>query len=121
VTPAGPACHTGDGTCFGAEAVAEDPTRPGSVIAELWEVIEPRDRERPEGSYTTKLLSDSNRRMKKLGEETAELITAIVGGGENVADEAADLIYHLLVALRGAGRSWSEVEEELRKRRGGDV
>jgi phosphoribosyl-ATP pyrophosphohydrolase len=56
--------------------------------------------------------------MKKLGEETAELITAIAGGGTNVPNEAADLIYHLLVALKGAGRSWSEVEEELRKRRG---
>ncbi|MEX2295529.1 MAG: bifunctional phosphoribosyl-AMP cyclohydrolase/phosphoribosyl-ATP diphosphatase HisIE [Gemmatimonadota bacterium] len=126
VVPAGPACHTGERTCFGEgalqdkDAVADrlDPAPSASVLAELWEVIEARDRERPEGSYTTRLLSDPNRRMKKLGEETAELISAIASGGANVPDEAADLIYHLLVALKGAGRSWSEVEEELRKRRG---
>jgi len=118
VAPAGPACHTGEPTCFGAGAVASEAGPSASVIAELWDVIETRDRERPEGSYTTRLLNDPNRRMKKLGEETAELITAIAGGGQNVPDEAADLLYHLLVALKGAGRSWSEVEEELKKRRG---
>jgi phosphoribosyl-ATP pyrophosphohydrolase/phosphoribosyl-AMP cyclohydrolase len=133
VRPAGPACHTGEPTCFGEGAsvdVGESPAPraiseaeggdagPTSVLAELWEVIEARDRERPEGSYTTRLLTDSNRRMKKLGEETAELITAIASGGTNVPEEAADLIYHLLVALKGAGQSWAEVEKELRKRRG---
>jgi phosphoribosyl-ATP pyrophosphohydrolase/phosphoribosyl-AMP cyclohydrolase len=117
VVPAGPACHTGERTCFGEGASGDAGAGAVSVLAELWQVIELRDRDRPEESYTARLLADPNRRMKKLGEETAELITAIAGGARNVPEEAADLIYHLLVALRGAGRSWSEVEEELRKRR----
>jgi phosphoribosyl-ATP pyrophosphohydrolase/phosphoribosyl-AMP cyclohydrolase len=124
VRPAGPACHTGERTCFGEgsapSAGERSPTRPSgspSVLAELWEVIEARDRERPEGSYTTRLLTDANRRIKKLGEENAELISALAGRADNVPEEAADLVYHLLVALKGAGRSWSEVEEELEKRR----
>jgi phosphoribosyl-AMP cyclohydrolase / phosphoribosyl-ATP pyrophosphohydrolase len=113
VLPAGPVCHTDDPTCFGE---VDDP--PGSVLAELWSIVEDRDRERPEGSYTTRLLSDENLRLKKLGEETAELVAGIARGGENVAEEAADLVFHLVVALRGAGWSWEDVEGELRKRRG---
>lgn len=121
----GPACHTGDPTCFGTlpttggEPEAGLPADPAEgVLAELWEVLESRERERPEGSYTTRLLTDENLRLKKLGEETVELVTALVRGEDRASEEAADLIYHLMVALLGAGRSWAEVARELEKRRG---
>lgn len=125
VTMDGPACHTGDATCFGElgpEAAGGPRTgetsRAGSVLDDLWAVLEDRDRERPEGSWTTRLLADENLRLKKLGEETVELVTALVRGDERASEEAADLLYHVLVALKGAGRSWSEVEAELLRRRG---
>jgi phosphoribosyl-AMP cyclohydrolase / phosphoribosyl-ATP pyrophosphohydrolase len=118
----GPACHTGDPTCFGSlpTAKAEPASAPatGEVLEELWKVLESRNRERPEGSYTTRLLTDENLRLKKLGEETVELVTALIRGEERASEEAADLIYHLMVALLGAGRSWAEVADELDKRRG---
>jgi phosphoribosyl-AMP cyclohydrolase / phosphoribosyl-ATP pyrophosphohydrolase len=122
VRPTGPACHTGEVTCFGEGAgPEEEPTsaaRPGgSILPELWSLIEARDRDRPDGSYTTRLLEDENLRIKKLGEEMAELIAALVRRDAGAAEEGADLIYHLLVALRGAGRSWTEVEEELARRK----
>jgi phosphoribosyl-AMP cyclohydrolase / phosphoribosyl-ATP pyrophosphohydrolase len=116
----GPACHTGEATCFGElgdGAAAAGAGVPSSVLAGLWEVLEARDRERPEGSWTTRLLADENLRLKKLGEETVELVTALVRGDERAPEEAADLVYHLMVALLGAGHSWAEVERELERRR----
>ena len=119
VTPAGPACHTGDPTCFGSGALPLPVPAPElGIVEELWAVLEERDRERPEGSYTVRLLSDENLRMKKLGEETAELISALIRGEERASAEAADLLYHVLVALKAGGRSWREVESELERRRG---
>ncbi|CAN5764087.1 bifunctional phosphoribosyl-AMP cyclohydrolase/phosphoribosyl-ATP diphosphatase HisIE [soil metagenome] len=113
----GPACHTGEATCFG-ELPAGD-TGPGgsAVLDELWGVLQERDRERPEGSWTTRLLSDENLRLKKIGEETVELVTALVRGDERASEEAADLVYHVMVALKGAGREWDEVLAELARRR----
>ncbi len=128
----GPACHTGEATCFGelgdgtAEAegaggagrgAGAEAGVPSSLLDELWEVLEARARERPEGSWTTRLLADENLRLKKLGEETVELVTALVRGDDRAPEEAADLVYHLMVALLGAGHSWAEVERELARRR----
>jgi len=122
VRPTGPACHTGEVSCFGVGAGPRDggdgePAVSAPVLAELWETLTARDRERPAGSYTTRLLEDENLRIKKLGEETAEFIAALVRGDPGAAEEGADLVYHLMVALRGAGRSWSEVEEALTHRK----
>ncbi|TVP48763.1 MAG: bifunctional phosphoribosyl-AMP cyclohydrolase/phosphoribosyl-ATP diphosphatase HisIE [Gemmatimonadales bacterium] len=129
VTMDGPACHTGEATCFGELPAgdAPDPAGAGShadgsaggsaVLDELWGVLQDRDRERPEGSWTTRLLSDENLRLKKLGEETVELVTALVRGDERASEEAADLVYHVMVALKGAGREWDEVLAELARRR----
>jgi len=119
----GPACHTGEATCFGqvaAAAVADNdsPAPPGSsVLPELWSLLEARARERPEGSYTTRLLNDENLRLKKLGEETVEVVAALIRQDGTAPDEAADLIYHLLVALLAGGVSWNQVESRLRARR----
>lgn len=114
VEPVGPACHTGEVTCFGPPA-----TPASAVLSELAEVVDARARERPEGSYTVRLLDDENLRLKKLGEEGAELVAALARGRpDDAAREAADLLYHLLVALRGSGVSLEEVLEVLRERRG---
>ncbi len=122
VNPAGPACHTGQRTCFGAGAFPETTTRRdvgrSSVFDELQAIIEERDRERPPTSYTTRLLEDENLRIKKLGEEVSELIASLVKGEDSAPEEAADLVYHMMVSLQGAGRSWREVERALEKRRG---
>lgn len=117
VHPVGPACHTGEPTCFGAGARQEERVETPSVLLELAALLAARNRARPEGSYTTRLLEDENLRLKKLGEELAELIAALARRDPRAAEEAADLVYHLMVALEGAGRSWSEVEEELARRR----
>ncbi|MEE2898144.1 MAG: bifunctional phosphoribosyl-AMP cyclohydrolase/phosphoribosyl-ATP diphosphatase HisIE [Gemmatimonadota bacterium] len=114
VRPSGPACHTGDVSCFGDGAT---PTASGTLQA-LWSVIEERASTLPEESYTTRLLGDENLRLKKLGEETAELIVALTRTDrERVPEEAADLLYHLLAALKGAGVELSAVLDALEERR----
>lgn len=116
VQPAGPACHTGAVSCFGAEALAAD------TLAQLDAVIAARAAE-PEGtaaerpSYTRRLLGNRNLRLKKLGEEAAELAVACADEDtERAAEEAADLVYHTLVAVRALGVEWAAVESVLRKR-----
>lgn len=100
----GAACHTGEATCFGEGAEPAAAADPGSVLDRLDAVLAARAAERPEGSYTTKLLADENLRLKKLGEECAELVTALAKGeADRIPEEAADLVYHVLVAARAAG------------------
>lgn len=107
VIPSGPTCHTGERTCFGAE-----PT-----LVELSDLIAQRSKELPEGSYTTKLLRDENLRLKKLGEEAVELALACQSGAvESIRAEAADLLYHVLVALQARGVVLEEVLVELKER-----
>lgn len=112
---AGPACHTGMASCFGTS------TSVGKAgvasLAALWEIVEERAASGDPASYTVRLLKDANLRIKKLGEELAELVAAIASGErERVRAEAADLLYHLLVALRGAQVSLREVGDELAER-----
>ncbi len=118
--PAGPACHTGEATCFGdLEEVGGGATRSlGTVLDELDAVLAERQATGGEGSYTVRLLGDENLRLKKLGEETAELVTALAKAeGDRIPEEAADLLYHILAAVRGAGVSLDAVAEVLRGRR----
>jgi phosphoribosyl-AMP cyclohydrolase / phosphoribosyl-ATP pyrophosphohydrolase len=116
VEPAGPACHTGARSCFDLQAENEDL---GLVLATLYELIESRERDRPEGSYTTYLLNHGlDKILKKVGEESAETIIAAKNeDGTRLTSEVADLIYHLLVLLVARGVSLDEVREELAKRR----
>jgi len=110
VVPAGPACHTGMVTCFG-DASAE-------TLAELEATIDERSAGAADGSYTVRLLADRNLRLKKIGEEASEFVTACADGDAARAnEEAADLIYHTLVALHAAGGSLTAVRETLRARR----
>jgi phosphoribosyl-AMP cyclohydrolase / phosphoribosyl-ATP pyrophosphohydrolase len=112
VEPAGPACHTGDTTCFGA------PPR-GRPLDALDETIAERARTgETSSSYTSRLLGDRNLRLKKLGEECAELVAACADGDrERAIDEAADLYYHMMVALRAVDAGLPELEDALLRRR----
>jgi phosphoribosyl-ATP pyrophosphohydrolase/phosphoribosyl-AMP cyclohydrolase len=115
VEPSGPACHTGEVTCFGERSY---PRRKAGGLEALDAILAARQKERPEGSYTVRLLDDENHRLKKLGEETAELVTALAKAEpERVAEEAADLLYHVLVALRGSGVELGDALAALEARR----
>ncbi|MBB6637558.1 bifunctional phosphoribosyl-AMP cyclohydrolase/phosphoribosyl-ATP diphosphatase HisIE [Cohnella thailandensis] len=121
VVPNGPACHTGAYTCFYRDADGELPEdkRPAAdrfaTLSALEETIAKRDAERPEGSYTTYLFEKGlDKILKKIGEETAEVII----GGKNedrqeIRSEAADLIFHLMVLLRQQRIPFDEVLAEL--------
>lgn len=112
VVPAGPTCHTGERTCFG-----DGVDVPLAGLARLDATLASREAERPAGSYTAKLLGDENLRLKKLGEETAELVSALAKGDRaRSLEEAADLVYHLLVALRGEGVDMTTLVKELERR-----
>ena len=111
VIPAGPACHTGAVTCFGE--VAAD------TLGELDAMIDSRSVLPPSAtvSYTARLLGDRNLRLKKIGEESSEFVTACADGDATRAtEEAADLLYHMLVALHAVGGSLDGVRSELRAR-----
>src|SRR6185312_12170392 len=110
VVPSGPACHTGAVTCFG-DVAAE-------TLAELDATIDARAGSGAAGSYTAKLLADRNLRLKKIGEEASEFVTACADNDSNRAtEEAADIVYHMLVALHAAGGSLAGVREVLGSRR----
>ena len=120
VIPAGPACHTGARSCFDVE---RDQEPPELVLHELYELIEQRERERPEGSYTTYLFDKGlDKILKKIGEESAETIIAAKNDdAKQLIAETADLLYHLLVMLVARDIKLDDVREELaqRRRRGG--
>lgn len=110
VEPAGPTCHTGAWSCFDGAA----PTLPA-----LAATLESRRDADPDTSYTARLLADRNLRLKKLGEEATELAVACADEDvERVRDEAADVVYHALVAALAAGVSAEEVLAALDERRG---
>ena len=135
VVPAGPACHTGERTCFGE-------ARQGDALAALDATIASRQRSSgggpppkskgrsassraqhhssdavtasPQPSYTLRLLADRNLRLKKLGEEAGELAIACAdGNARRATEEAADLIYHVLVALHAVGVTLADVQRTL--------
>lgn len=112
--PAGPTCHTNARTCFGEST----PTAAG-IAAALDAVIAERAQTRPEGSYTAQLFSAGlGRTLAKLGEETAEVVhAASCESSERLAGEAADLVYHLAVALHQRGIGLGRVLEILKERR----
>ena len=138
VIPAGPACHTGELTCFGGAGQ-------GDALAALDETIASRGRssgggpppnskstlesspaqhrssdpptDSPRPSYTLRLLADRNLRLKKLTEEAGELAVACADGDTRRAtEEAADLFYHALVALHALGLTLADVQRTLDER-----
>lgn len=108
VDPRGPTCHTGARSCF------KDPP----TLVALDETITQRMTSLSEGSYTVRLLNDANLRLKKLGEEAVELAVACNEGDKTkAAEEAADLLYHIMVACRAAGATAEDVLGRLESRR----
>ncbi len=99
VVPAGPACHTGQVSCF------PDSAQP-SAWALLAETIHERRMQPDSTGYTRMLLGDRNLRLKKIGEEAAEFVTACADSDSGrAAEEAADVVYHMAVALEALGTS----------------
>ena len=103
VRPNGSACHTRSLSCFAPA---------------LWRTISERAAERPEGSYTAKLLDEGvGACARKVGEEAVEVVTAALSeSDERVVEEAADLVYHLYVLLASRGIDIAAVEDELARR-----
>lgn len=114
-TPNGPTCHRGTATCFDTDTL---PAPELAFLARLQDIIGQRDRERPEGSYTTKLLEAGTRRIaQKVGEEGVETaLAAVAQDREALLNEAADLVYHLLVLLRDRELGLDDLVETLRAR-----
>ena len=119
-TPSGPTCHTGSISCFGDERL-----QGFASLEDLWTVIADRADERPEGSYTTSLLEQGPEGPgRKIVEEATEVLLAAKdhakgeADDQRVAEEAADLVYHLLVGLAERGIEPDVMLAELRKRAG---
>jgi len=115
----GPACHTGSRSCFGATALAADAlgALDATIAARVTDVSPASAEEKP--SYTRRLLADRNLRLKKIGEESAELVTACADGDRGRAvDESADVVYHTLVALHAVGGTLDDVRAALAARVG---
>jgi phosphoribosyl-AMP cyclohydrolase / phosphoribosyl-ATP pyrophosphohydrolase len=116
VEPAGPACHTGERTCFHRGEL--EPAAPYEILPALERTIVQRAGARPEGSYTAKLLADPPLNGAKVQEEAEEVVRAArEESDERVSEEAADVIYHLAVLLRGRGLSLADAERVLDGRR----
>ena len=120
------ACHTGSRSCFyensdgrtsGGTAALPPPA---DACTELFRVIESRRDNPEEGSYTNKLLTGGdNSILKKIGEESAEFVMACKDdNADDIAGEAADIVFHMQVALAHHGVSWRQVQDVLAARRG---
>ena len=116
VDPAGPACHTGERSCFHNGEL--EPPAPHEALPTLERTVATRASERPEGSYTATLLAEPAAIGAKVMEEAEEVARAArEESDERVDNEAADVLYHLAVLLRGRGLALTDAEEVLRARR----
>ena len=125
VEPHGPACHTGQKSCFfttlasegvGVAPAGESEVHLGTMVERLAGTIAQRHREMPEGSYTVSLIQSGPERLsQKVGEEAVEVIVAALSD-ERLPEEAADLIYHLLVLLEERGVGVEDVAKVLHDR-----
>jgi phosphoribosyl-ATP pyrophosphohydrolase/phosphoribosyl-AMP cyclohydrolase len=113
VEPVGPVCHTGQRTCFGEVS----PNRL-SFLNKLQDLLKTRKKELPEGSYTSKLFKDGvNRIAKKLGEETVELVIEAKDNDDSLfLNEAADLLFHMMILLVDRGYELEDVTKILEER-----
>lgn len=131
VEPSGPACHTGERSCFyrdlegSADPAPDAPPAPGEptpsaaeALAALERTLAERQHARPTGSYTVELLDDPSRIGDKVREEADEVARAADGEpDERVTEEAADVLYHLLVLLRSRDVPLAAALEVLNGRR----
>jgi phosphoribosyl-ATP pyrophosphohydrolase/phosphoribosyl-AMP cyclohydrolase len=118
----GPACHTGDRTCFSTEVLqgdlAENIDRGGHLLQRLAATVHHRAAERPAGSYTVSLLDQGvGKASQKVGEEAVEVVVAAnAEDSGRLASESADLLYHLIVLLEARGVPLEQVWHELDRR-----
>lgn len=120
VEPSGPACHTGERTCFYRDLISGDTPDPvaGEALAALARTIETRLVERPSGSYVVRLLDDPDFAGEKVMEEAEEVSRAVREESEDrVAEEAADVLFHLAALIRSRGVTLDRVGEVLNGRR----
>jgi phosphoribosyl-AMP cyclohydrolase / phosphoribosyl-ATP pyrophosphohydrolase len=127
VTPNGPACHTGEQSCFHNELqeaarheeIADRVPDLGTVLNDLYALVESRERDRPAGSYTAYLFDQGlDKILKKVGEESSETIIAAKNQDPEVlAREASDLLYHLIVLMVERGLTFEQIRGELVSRR----
>jgi phosphoribosyl-ATP pyrophosphohydrolase/phosphoribosyl-AMP cyclohydrolase len=127
VEPRGPACHTGENSCFftslvgegsGVATAGDHEVAFGTMVERLAGTIAQRHREMPDGSYTVSLIEGGPERLaQKVGEEAVEVVVAALSD-ERLPEEAADLVYHLLVLLEERGVGTEEVARVLRDRHG---
>ena len=127
VEPRGPACHTGENSCFftslagdgvGVASAGEQDVLFGTMVERLAGTIAQRHTEMPEGSYTVSLIEGGPERLaQKVGEEAVEVVVAALSG-ERLPEEAADLVYHLLVLLEERGVGTEQVARVLHDRHG---
>lgn len=122
----GPACHTGNTSCF-FTPLSSKPGHPPAyasaepspnILSELFQVIRQRQAERPQGSYTASLFEAGTARIaQKVAEEASEVaIAAAIKNVDDLPGEVADLLYHTLVLLADAGLTPEAVWKELRRR-----
>lgn len=113
VEQTGVACHTGTYSCF-----SKDPIRQQDIIAALWRVFDERKANPSDSSYTCKLFMNRNLLLKKIAEESSEvMIAAKDKSRKELVYEAGDLMYHLMVLLYDEGISMDEIHAELEGRR----
>ncbi len=114
VEPEGPACHTGERTCF-YRSIDDRRTAIHEALPELAQTLASRHRDLPEGSYTAELLRAGPERIgEKVQEEAGEVVDAAVGeSDQRVREEAADVLYHLGVLLESRGLTYADALEEL--------
>lgn len=116
----GPACHTGEVSCFYRSIDIQKVTKPDSfeILHQLYELIEDRKEKLPENSYVASLFKKgSDKIIQKVGEEAVETVIALKNKNKDeIILETADLLFHLLVALVDADIKLSDIQQELLKR-----
>lgn len=118
VDPSGPACHTGETSCFYRSIIESESTPAISEISRLFETVKQRKANPKEGSYTQYLFDKGiDKILKKVGEETSEVIIAAKNNSkEELIYETADLVYHMTVLLVNQGIEIQDITDELKKR-----
>jgi phosphoribosyl-ATP pyrophosphohydrolase/phosphoribosyl-AMP cyclohydrolase len=120
VVEEGPACHTGEESCFYRNLNLEKDSKPVpfEILHKLYEKIQERKETMPEGSYVASLFKKgSDKIIQKVGEEAVETVIALKNKNKDeIVYETSDLLFHLLIALVDAGVKLSDIEEELLKR-----
>lgn len=117
-SPEGPVCHTGNDTCFNEVNRSSGTASQAGFLMELQDLIRMRQQDMPEGSYTTSLFRKGiNKMAQKVGEEAVELVIEAKGDDDGLfLNEAADLVYHLMVLLTARGYGLRDVEQVLQER-----